>query len=137
MDKQIADRLEQAMARYELDALVAYSNSFNGAFVFDNSIILQDSRIKAFTHALERSSRFLAGLCRLDCRISADCEPAQPASEAVERTPTLAAVFRDAQRKAWECGIEILDAPARWRLSPFNKQVCELSRWHPRLCYAG
>ena len=91
----------------------------------------------AVTAALERSSRFLAGLCRLDCRISADCEPAQPASEAVERTPTLAAVFRDAQRKAWECGIEILDAPARWRLSPFNKQVCELSRWHPRLCYAG
>src|SRR5581483_7661877 len=30
-------------------ALIAYSNSFNGAFVFDNSIILQDSRIKAFT----------------------------------------------------------------------------------------
>jgi tetratricopeptide (TPR) repeat protein len=30
-------------------ALLAYSNSFNGAFVFDNSIILQDSRIKAVT----------------------------------------------------------------------------------------
>src|ERR1044072_2187582 len=30
-------------------ALVAYSNSFSAAFVFDNSIILQDSRIKAFT----------------------------------------------------------------------------------------
>jgi protein O-mannosyl-transferase len=29
--------------------LSAYSNSFSGAFVFDNSIILQDSRIKAWT----------------------------------------------------------------------------------------
>src|SRR5438045_3801712 len=29
--------------------LIAYSNSFSGAFVFDNSIILQDSRIKALT----------------------------------------------------------------------------------------
>jgi tetratricopeptide (TPR) repeat protein len=30
-------------------AFLAYSNSFSGAFVFDNSIILQDSRIKALT----------------------------------------------------------------------------------------
>src|SRR5215831_9804723 len=30
-------------------ALVAYSNSFTGGFVFDNSIVLQDGRIKAVT----------------------------------------------------------------------------------------
>jgi tetratricopeptide (TPR) repeat protein len=30
-------------------ALIAYSNSFSGAFVFDNSIVLHDSRIKAVT----------------------------------------------------------------------------------------
>src|SRR5690242_17220544 len=30
-------------------ALAAYSNSFSGAFVFDNTVILQDSRIKAVT----------------------------------------------------------------------------------------
>jgi hypothetical protein len=32
-----------------ISALAAYSNSFSGAFVFDNNIILQDSRIKALT----------------------------------------------------------------------------------------
>src|SRR5260370_1315113 len=30
-------------------ALIAYSNSFSGGFVFDNKVVLQDSRIKAVT----------------------------------------------------------------------------------------
>ena len=45
-------RLAQARAAHRgalVVALIAYSNSFSGGFVFDNSILMQDSRIKAVT----------------------------------------------------------------------------------------
>ncbi|MGB8743531.1 MAG: hypothetical protein WCD52_25790 [Xanthobacteraceae bacterium] len=83
------------------------------------------SRINPFAHAIEGTLRQAASLWRLDCRIGADREPAEPAAHAVVQGPALVTLVSHAQREPAEGGVEVFDAALHRQFDTLHEQLGE------------
>src|SRR6516225_3177967 len=90
------------------------------------------SGVYSQAHTLKCRSSLAPRLSGLDGWVCTNREAAQPAIEAVECTPALAALGRDTQRQSRERRIEVFDPPARWCLGALHEQIRELACRHHR-----